>query len=234
MGKSQRLFELVTLLKGRRTAVTARTLSEVLEVSERTIYRDIEALVSAGVAVDGEAGVGYRLRPGSHLPPLMFNTDEVVALVLGLAMVRASTDPELGAAAQGAENRIRAVLPEELKRALEQLPYYIPITQRSQSLSELHAVLRKAATDFIKLRIDYADVNGVATQRVIWPLAILGWGDRWTVLGWCELRQAYRHFRLDRVENAALLDEHFETGPTLSFAHYQETEFHDDCQSPGA
>ncbi len=224
MGKSQRLFELVTLLRGRRTAVTARTLADVLEVSERTIYRDMDALVMAGVAVEGEAGVGYRLRPGSHLPPLMFSAEEATALVLGLSMVRATTDPELAQAAEGAERRIRAVLSDELKRSLESLPYHMPITARSHSLSALHAKSRKAATECIKLSIDYADKDGVATSRTIWPLAILGWGDRWTIMGWCELRRAYRNFRLDRVLEARLLEAHFETGPEMSFAHYQQTE----------
>jgi predicted DNA-binding transcriptional regulator YafY len=224
MGKSQRLFELVTLLSGRRTAVTARTLAEVLEVSERTIYRDMDALVMSGVAVEGEAGVGYRLRPGSHLPPLMFSAEEATAMVLGLSMVRAATDPELAQAAEGAERRIKAVLSDELKRTLEGLPYHMPITARSHSLAALHAKLRKAATEYLKLDIAYADKDGVATNRVIWPLAILGWGDRWTVLGWCELRDAYRNFRMDRVLEARLLDQHFETGPEMSFEHYRQTE----------
>lgn len=224
MSKSQRLFELVTLLRGRRTVVTARALAEVFEVSERTIYRDMDALVAAGVAVEGEAGVGYRLRPGSHLPPLMFNADEVMALVLGLSMVRATADHELSAAALGAERRIRAVLPDELKRALELLPYRIPITKRSQSLASMHEVLRKAATDFVKLKISYADGDGVVTDRIIWPLAIVGWGDKWTVLGWCELRNAYRNFRLDRVVETEVLECHFEAGPEMSYAHYCETE----------
>lgn len=220
MGKSQRLFELVTLLSGRRTAVTARTLAEVLEVSERTIYRDMDALVLAGVAVEGEAGVGYRLRPGTHLPPLMFNAEEVTAIVLGLAMVRATTDPELGSAALSAERRIRAVLPDDLKRALEKLPYRMPITKRSLQLSDLHTVLRRAVTEFIKLKIHYGDRDGQITDRVIWPLAIVGWTDRWTVLGWCELRNAYRNFRLDRIETVDVLEAHFETGSTLSYEHY--------------
>lgn len=222
MGKSQRLFELVTLLRGRRTAVTARTLADVLEVSERTIYRDMDALVAAGVAVEGEAGVGYRLRPGAHLPPLMFNADEVTALVLGLAMVRASTDPQLGAAAEGAERRIRAVLTDELKLALDRLPYHLPITEVSLRLARMHEVLRDATTGFKKVEIDYADRDGVATQRIIWPMAILGWGDRWTVLGWCEMRDDYRNFRLDRIAEARITDARFETGPDRSFAHYRQ------------
>lgn len=228
MGKSQRLFELVTLLSGRRTAVTARTLAEVLEVSERTIYRDIEALVVSGVAVEGEAGVGYRLRPGAHLPPLMFSADEAMALVLGLSMVRAATDPELGAAAQGAERRIRAVLTDELKRALEQLPYRMPITTRSRGFAALHAEVREAATGHHKLDITYIDEHGAETQRIVWPLMIVGWGDRWTILGWCELRQAYRNFRLDRIADIKRLDDRFETGPQMSYEHYLATAMCDE------
>jgi len=224
VSKSQRLFELVTLLSGRRTAVTAKTLSEVLEVSERTIYRDMDALVASGVAVEGEAGVGYRLRPGSHLPPLMFSASEATAMMLGLAMVRAVVDPDLGGAATMAERRIKAVLPDEVKRVLEALPYHLPVTRRSQAAADLHGVVRRAVTEFIKLEIEYGDVNGVASTRVIYPLGIIGWGDRWTVLGWCELRDAYRNFRLDRIADARLTDDHFETGPEMSYAHYMETE----------
>ena len=99
----------------------------------------------------------------------------------------------------------------------------MPVTERSQQIAVLHACLRKAATEFIKLEISYADKDGVATQRIIWPLAILGWGDRWTVLGWCELRQDYRNFRLDRIAQARLLEAHFETGPELSYDHYCRT-----------
>jgi predicted DNA-binding transcriptional regulator YafY len=224
MGKSQRLFELVTLLSGRRTAVTAKTLSEVLEVSERTIYRDMDALVVSGVAVEGEAGVGYRLRPGSHLPPLMFSAGEATAMMLGLAMVRAVADPELGEAALMAERRIKAVLPDEVKRVLEALPYHLPVTKRSQAAAEMHKIFRQAATGLIKLEIDYADADGVATSRTIRPLAIVGWGDRWTVLGWCELRRAYRNFRLDRIAETKLLGVRFETGPEMSYDHYVKTE----------
>jgi predicted DNA-binding transcriptional regulator YafY len=224
LAKSQRLFELVNLLRGRRTAITASALAEVLEVSERTIYRDIVALVGAGVSVEGEAGVGYRLKSGSHVPPLMFEADEVLALMLGLRMVASQIDAELASAATGAERRIRAVLPEALKRALEELPYHIPITNRSRSLSILHGVLRQSVLEKRKVKIDYADQHGAASARVIWPLGILGWGDRWTVLAWCELRQAYRHFRLDRVSGPELSIETFETSPTLSFEHYLQHE----------
>lgn len=224
MAKGQRLFELVNLLRGRRTAITAHALAEVLEVSERTIYRDIVALVASGVAIDGEAGVGYRLRSGSHVPPLMFEPDEVLALMLGLRMVSAQIDPELANAAEGAERRIRAVLPEDLKRALESLPYHIPITDRSRSLSVMHGILRQAVLNKRKLSMQYADQYGTATERVIWPLGIVGWGDKWTMLAWCELRHDYRHFRLDRILDPALLDRFFETGPELSYDHYMKAQ----------
>lgn len=224
MAKSQRLFDLVNLLRGRRTVITARALAEVLEVSERTIYRDIAALMGSGVQVEGEAGVGYRLRPGADLPPLMFEHDEMLALLLGLRLVTAQTDSELAAAATGAERRIRAILPDNLKRALEQLPYHVPVTAQSRALAELHGQLRGAALGRLKLEISYSDQHGVCSDRIIWPLAILGWGDRWTVLGFCELRQAYRNFRLDRIAGCITLDARFETGPNLSYQHYIDTE----------
>jgi len=228
MARSRRLFELVNLLRGRRVAITAQALAEQLEVSERTIYRDIAALQASGVAVDGEAGVGYRLRPGSHLPPLMFDGDEVLALVLGLKMVIAQTDPELAEAAGLAERRIRAVLSDGLKKAVDDLPYQVPITTRSRASGAQHAVIRQAAIGRRKLRIGYADEQGMATERVVWPLAILNWGDRWTVLGWCELRQDYRNFRIDRIAALDLLDDGFVTSPTLSYEHYIRSQWMDD------
>ena len=224
MSKAERLFGLVTLLRGRRTAVTALELARTLHVSERTIYRDIAALGESGIPIEGEAGVGYRLAPHTHLPPLMFDPDEAVAIAVGLRLVRAATDPELGAAAERAERRIRAVLTDAVKLKLDRLPYRIPVLERNADLRARHARVRRAADDRAKLAISYVDEEGRASERIVWPLALMGWGDRWTVLAWCESRQAYRNFRLDRIDRLDRLDARFETSETLGIAHYFRTE----------
>lgn len=212
-------------------AITARELANQLEVSERTIYRDMEALAGSGVAVEGEAGVGYRLRPGSHLPPLMFDNDEAMALVLGLRMVALLTDRDLGEAAQRAETRLRAAMSDDLKRGLDQLPYRFPRRKNgAERGDEAHPILRKAIMGQRKVGLLYEDAEEAVTQRTILPLAILGWGDRWSVLAWCELRSAYRNFRLDRMQKAISTDERFETGPDLSLAHYFQSTF--DSKAP--
>lgn len=224
MSKAERLFELVTLLRGKRTAVTALELAQTLHVSERTIYRDIAVLAETGVPLEGEAGVGYRLAPHTHLPPLMFDPDEAIAIAVGLRLVRAATDPELGAAAERAEHRIRAVLTDAIKQKLDRLPYRIPVLERNADLRARHARVRRAADDRAKLAIAYVDEEGRPSERVTWPLALMGWGDRWTVLAWCESRKAYRNFRLDRIGRMDRLDERFETSETLSIGHYFRTE----------
>jgi len=224
MSKAERLFELVTLLRGRRIAVTALKLAQALHVSERTIYRDIAALAETGVLIEGEAGVGYRLAPHTHLPPLMFDPDEAIAIAVGLRLVRAATDPELGAAAERAERRVRAVLTDAIKQQLDQLRYRIPVLERNAHLRERHALLRRASAERAKLAIAYVDGAGTASERIVWPLALMGWGDRWTVLAWCERRKAYRNFRLDRIGEMKRLDERFATSETLSIGHYFRTE----------
>lgn len=224
MSKAERLFTLVNLLRGRRTAVTARQLAEQLEVSERTIYRDIAALAHSGVPVSGDAGVGYMLAPRTHLPPLMFAHEEALALVIGLKYVRAFTDPELAQAANAAEQRVRAVLTDSIKKDLETLPYRIPVTGRFTAERERHAVIRHAITDLRKLRIDYRNEAGEQSQRIIWPLGLMSWGALWTILAWCETRSAYRNFRLDRILGIDVLDEVYEQREDISISHYFRVE----------
>lgn len=225
MSKAERLFNLVNLLKGRRTAVTARALADILNVSERTVYRDIGALAAQGVPVSGDAGVGYLLAPHTHLPPLMFSPEEAIAISIGLKFVRAFTDPDLASAATTAEQRVKAVLPDGVKADLERLPYRIPVLESGAAERERHQRVRRAAAQNLKLRIDYRDEQGNPSDRVIWPLALVGWGDHWTILAWCETRVAYRNFRLDRIVDLSETGETFQTTETINVAHYYRTEF---------
>lgn len=218
MRKSERLFKLVTLLQGRRTAITAQTLAEELGVAMRTVYRDIQALVLSGVPIDGEAGVGYRLRAGFDLPPLMFQSEEVTALLVGSRMVQAWTDPDLAQAAKQAEAKILAALTPQMLVNISRLPYRIPVYERAESGT--HRLLRLACEGRQKASITYRDMNGKESTRSLWPLGMVGWGDHWTLLAWCEKRDAYRNFRFDRIQNIVLLPEHYPQHAERNLEHY--------------
>lgn len=218
MRKSERLFQLVTLLQGRRTAMTGQALADALGVAVRTVYRDIQALILSGVPIDGEAGVGYRLRKGFDLPPLMFEMDEVTALLAGNRMVQAWTDPELAAAARRAEAKILAVLTPAMLNEISRLPYRVPIYSNPER--ETHGLLRKACELRLRVKIAYRDMKEQETERTLWPLGMVGWGDRWTLLAWCELRDEYRNFRFDRIQHIECLPEHFPHHPERNLEHY--------------
>jgi predicted DNA-binding transcriptional regulator YafY len=216
--KSERLFQLVTLLQGRRMAITAQALADELGVAVRTVYRDIQALVLSGVPIDGEAGVGYRLRAGFDLPPLMFRMEEITALLAGNRMVQAWTDPELAEAARRAEAKILAVLTPEMLNEVSRLPYRIPIYSNGER--ETHGLLRKACELRLKVTVGYRDMNGEESERTLWPLGMMGWGDHWTLLAWCEMRDAYRNFRFDRIQHIDCLPEHYPAHAERSLEHY--------------
>jgi predicted DNA-binding transcriptional regulator YafY len=218
MRKSERFFKLVTLLQGRRTAITAQALAEELGVAMRTVYRDIQALILSGVPIDGEAGVGYRLRAGFDLPPLMFQAEEVTALLVGSRMVQAWTDPDLAQAAKAAEAKILAALTPQMLIGVSRLPYRIPVYERTES--GIHGLLRKACEVRQKVSITYRDMDGQESVRTLWPLGMVGWGDHWTLLAWCEKRNAYRNFRFDRFQDIVLLPENYPQHPERNLEHY--------------
>ncbi|GAA3929910.1 YafY family protein [Litoribacillus peritrichatus] len=220
MNKAERLFHLMALLRSRRTAITAEIMAEKMDVSVRTVYRDIQALTLSGIPIEGEAGIGYLLQSGFEIPPLMFSNDELQSLLVGIRMVKAFTDPELSKAAQLAEDKIMSVLPDPLKRYAETQPYCIPVVDRDNEIRETHLLLRKACERQQKLVIEYADGQQQKSTRIIWPLRLVGWGDRWTLLAWCELRDDYRNFRFDRINHLVVTDTTFETTETINWEHY--------------
>jgi predicted DNA-binding transcriptional regulator YafY len=220
MTKAERLFELTLLLRSRRTAITAETIAELMQVSPRTVYRDVQSLIMAGVPVTGEPGVGYLIRPGNYLPPLLFTSDEVQALIVGSRMVQAFTDKDLAKGARTAELKIRSVLTESLKRHAEQQPYRIPIMESDDLLREVHGNLRQACEQRRKIRIVYRDGQQLQSERTLWPLAMVGWSGRWTLLAWCELRVDYRNFRFDRIESLEVLEDNFTPTEEISIGHY--------------
>ena len=209
MRRADRLFQIVQLLRN-RTVVTARQLADELRVSDRTVYRDIQHLSSSGVPIEGEAGVGYRLR-GYDLPPLHFNTDEIEALALGLRVVEAWTDDELARAARSARAKVEAVLPEGRSTLVRDTTLFAPpLNDRPQTVIDL-PTLRGAIRDGRKVSFDYRDASGSATRRTVRPFGLAFYGWIWMMASWCELRRDYRVFRPDRMLTLEVLEESFET-----------------------
>jgi predicted DNA-binding transcriptional regulator YafY len=199
MSRAQRLLDLIQLLRGHRLPVSGAALAEELGISIRTLYRDIDTLKAQGAHVDGEPGMGYVLRPGFMLPPLMFSEEEIEAIVLGSQWVAKRADAALAAAARTALTKIAAVLPADLKQGMEDPALLVgpgaPIAAGDQEL----ATIRQAIRTERKLRISYQDGEGRRSERVIWPFA-LGFFDRVrVVVAWCEQREGFRHFRTDRI-----------------------------------
>lgn len=199
MNKNERLLQIITLLRARRTAVRAEDIAAQMRCSVRTIYRDIHTLISSGIQVEGEAGVGFALRGDSYLPPMMFTPEEILAILLGSRMVQAFTDIQLASYAQTAEQKIRAILPERLKQQSDQLSYRIPITENLSSLRLIHGRIRQACEAQHKLFIRYVDEKEAKSHRMVWPLGIVGLSGKWMLIAWCEYRQDYRSFRFDRI-----------------------------------
>jgi len=200
MRRADRLFQIVQHLRGGRL-VTARMLGERLEVSDRTIYRDIADLQSTGVPIDGEAGVGYLMREGFDLPPLMFTRDEIVALVAGARMVRAFGGAQMARAAEEALVKIGAVLPDAEKARIARTEIHMPNWVVGDAERASIDMIERAVDARDVLSIDYADEAGKASQRNVRPLGLWFWGKVWTLVAWCELREDFRAFRIDRISN---------------------------------
>jgi len=221
MQRAERLFQLLTLLRNRRTVMTAKQLSEHLQVSERTIYRDIQSLSLSGVPVEGEAGVGYRLSHRYQLPPLMFDRHEVEALLLGARMVSSWGDVDMAAHANQAVQKILAVLPDHLRHSDENLPLLVPQMEDVQKFYTAHSqTIRQAIRTNQCLNIAYTRADAEESSRVIEPLGLIFWGKVWTLVAWCQLRADYRTFRLDRINHLELLDEIFIATDSKSLKHF--------------
>lgn len=220
MRRADRLFELVQLIRGRRLA-TAAWLAQRLEVSERTVYRDVADLQAQGVPIEGEAGVGYRMAAGFDLPPLMFTRDEAKALVAAVRIAQTRLDATLAAQAEGALSKILSVLPPAVRAAAESLAVYAPASATDDTTRERLSLLREAIEARRKLRVDYRDVKGQDSTRVLRPLACLYWDSAWTLAAWCELRRDFRSFRIDRLRELQVLDEGFRDEPGKTLADMQ-------------
>jgi predicted DNA-binding transcriptional regulator YafY len=202
MSRTGRLFLLLEALRAHRRPVTAATLAERLGVSERTIYRDIHTLVGLGAPIAGEAGLGYVLRAGMFLPPLMFCADELEALVLGARWVEQQGDAELALAASSALAKIATASPRDLRdiMAHTSTSLLVPAIPNAIQSDAFIGPARAAIRNEQRLRIDYRDGEGRATQRLVWPCAIGFFEGRRVLAAWCELRAGFRHFRIDRIQ----------------------------------
>jgi predicted DNA-binding transcriptional regulator YafY/glutathione S-transferase len=204
MSRTHRLFDLLQMLRRHRRPVSGAVLAREAGISLRTLYRDIAALQAMGAEIEGEPGMGYVLRPGFLLPPLMLSPQEIEALALGLKWAARRTDAEMGQAARNAMAKIAAVLPAGLREKMEDDALLIgPGWPRPEAV-EL-ALLRRALNEEKKLALTYTGEKGKKTQRVVWPVT-LGFFETTRILAaWCELRQDFRHFRADRIEAANIL-----------------------------
>jgi predicted DNA-binding transcriptional regulator YafY len=217
MRRADRLFQIVQHLRGRRLT-TAAQLARWLEVSERTIYRDVRDLSLSGVPVEGEAGCGYRISRGFEVPPLMFTLDEVEAMAAGARIVEVWGGPSLARAGRSALEKITMALPPARRSEVEATRLFAPGFHLDPSVGARLDLIRQAISEKRKLRLGYEDAEGHLSQRTIRPLALHFWGATWTMAAWCESRHDFRNFRLDRCREAAVTEERFEeeSGKTLA------------------
>lgn len=222
MRRSDRLFDIIQHLRTATAPVTAAALAAELEVTPRTIYRDIATLQARRVPIDGAAGVGYVLRKSFDLPPLMFTADEVEAIAIGARLVRRLRDAKLQEAADSVFSKVTVVLPEALRRQLVSTPFFVSpgdtVEPRGVDLADVRAAIR----DSRKLHISYADEQGRRTNRTIWPIAMAYYVDVTLVGAWCELRNGYRNFRVERIQSSKVLDELFDQDNGRLFREWSE------------
>lgn len=203
--RADRLFRIAELLRGRRLT-TAQQLAQWLEVSPRTVYRDVRDLQLSGVPIEGEAGIGYRLARTASLPPLTFTADELTALAVGARMAESWGGAVLAGGARGALAKIAAAMPAEKRAVLERIAVFAPSYHVDPAYSEKVAALHRAVDSRLVVRFAYCDRIGAHTQRRIWPLGLVYWGAQWTVGAWCEMRADFRNFNIARMNGVEVLE----------------------------
>ncbi len=212
MRRTDRLFDIIQILRDGKLH-RAQDIADRLEVSVRTIYRDMDTLVASGVPVEGERGVGYMVREQITLPPLNLTTAELEALNLGMAIVAEAADPDLKAAAESLAEKIDAVLPTQVVAEADTWKFAVyPFADAARGLAHM-APLRAAIKTRQKLQLSYRRIDGALTERTIRPLHMEYWGRVWTLTAWCELRNDFRVFRIDLIETVTPLPELFTDEP---------------------
>lgn len=226
MRRAERLFRLVNELRARRIS-RACDLATTFEVSIRTIYRDIAHLQASGLPIEGEAGVGYLLRPGFDLPNVTFSHEQLDALAVGLSFAESLDDPVLAQAAREVRAMLQANMPDPTARKLADAPYFS--LRRSTGAPSHAIVLRKAIRERRLVQMLYRDGAGQPSRRSVRPLAIWNLTDGWMFSGWCELRQGFRTFRCDRIAQLDLTDTRFDDDPARNLQAFLA---HDHCDPP--
>ena len=222
MRRAERLLQLIQILRRHRRPVTGETMARELEVSLRTVYRDIASLAADRVPIRGEAGVGYVLGEGFDLPPLMFTPDELEAVMLGLRWVARRGDTDLSRAAQDTVAKIGSVLPEKLRPFLFDATLLVPPHFQLAVDKVDVAKLRGAIREGRKVSLNYRSEDGRETLRVIWPIAVAYFDAQRLIIGWCELRVAFRSFRTDRMLAIAVLEEKYPARRKVLLKQWQE------------
>ena len=222
MRRSDRLFDVIQALRTAKGPMTAAALAERLEVTVRTIYRDVATLQARHVPIEGAAGVGYVLRRGFDLPPLMFTADEIDAIAVALRMLDRTGDHALQAAAQNVLSKVTVALPDALRAHLAAPQVFVSDYGAPAPPAADLGAIRAAIRDERKLHIGYRDEKGDRTRRTVWPFGVAYCAEATLVAAWCELRDDYRHFRADRIENCDVLDEGFPISGKELFARWQD------------
>ncbi len=204
----------------RRRVTTAAQLSERLEVSERTVYRDVRDLIANGVPIEGEAGVGYRMGSGFEMPALMFTREEIDALMLGMRMVQQWGDRDLRGSARSIIEKVDSVLPLEERERLASTALFAFSFRVTDAERKLQRVCRRAIDERRTLGFEYRDRKDAATRRTVRPLGLFFWGQSWTLGAYCELREEFRNFRLDRMARVRLARDTFELCPPVTLDDY--------------
>jgi predicted DNA-binding transcriptional regulator YafY len=225
MQRAERLLDLIQGLRRRRRPVTADTLAAELNVSVRTVYRDIAALARQGVPVRGEAGIGYVLDAGFDMPPLMLSPDEIEAVLVGMRWLVERADPVLARAAEDVVSKVAAVLPQHLKPILLDGALFAPVYGFEKPADQVDvASVRAAIRQGRKLQVRYRDEAGRESQRMIWPIGMTFYERVRIVIAWCELRQAFRHFRTDRITELAAREERYPARRAELLRRWQQEE----------
>lgn len=211
MRRADRLFQIIQILR-RGRVITAEALGEELQVSKRTVYRDVRDLMNSGVPILSEAGVGYQLARGFELPPLMFDAEEIQALVLGARMVATWGDEALSRSARRALEKVEQVLPAARRQGLQETALFSLSFRQLEPTKKRVGMLRQAVDQRQKLKVSYVDGKGNPTDRILYPLGLYFWGASWSLGAWCTLREGFRSFRLDRFQDITLLGESFPEG----------------------
>ena len=216
MRRADRLFQIIQILR-RKELLRARDLGDALEVSERTIYRDVQDLIASGVPIEGEAGVGYVLKAGFDLPPLMYKEQEIEALVLGARNVESWADEELSTAASDVIAKVQAVIPERLRGYMANTALLAPPHHYMEPIRFDLPQLRQALRKQLKVHFRYRNSGGEESERTVRPLSLAYYGPVWLLAAWCELRSDFRSFRLDRIDAFRVEADRFraEPGKTL-------------------